>query len=275
MASRAEETIALIQTLLQKGEAFCVATVLRTENATSAKAGAKAVVTRDGAIHGFVGGGCVQGAVRRTAAAVLASGEPRVIRVKPKDDVTTAVDVDGTELHRSSCPSGGTIDFFVEPMRRAPRLVVCGGSPVAVAVADLGAHAGYRIAVAALDEDQMRFGDVAERVAGFDLASLAIGIEDWIVVATQGKRDREALAAALLSDAPYVAFVGSRRKAQSLVAQLRDQGIDSACLARLSAPAGLDIHGIEPTEIAISILAEIVARRRSGVRSKDARARSA
>lgn len=266
MASPTEETIALIQTLLQRGEAFCVATVLRTENATSAKAGAKAVITRDGTIHGFLGGGCVQGAVRRTAAAVLQSGQPRLIRVKPKDDVATAVDVDGTELHRSSCPSGGTVDFFIEPMRRAPRLVVCGASPVAVAVADLGAHANYRVAVAALDEDQAKFGEVAERVSGFDLGPLTIGAEDWIVVATQGKRDREALAAALASDAPYVAFVGSRRKAQTLVAQLRDQGIDPARLARLAAPAGLDIHGIEPTEIAISILAEIIARRRAKVR---------
>ena len=258
-----EDTMSLIADLLRQGDEFCVVTVVRTANATSAKAGAKAVVLRDGAIRGFLGGGCVQGAVRRTAAAVLKDGRPRLIRVKPKDEVTATVDVDGTELHRSFCPSGGTVDMFVEPMRRAPRLIIAGASPVALALVDLGARLGYRIALAALAEDQADFGAIAERVEGFDLGPLGVTAEDWLVVATQGKRDREALAAALVSEAPYVAFVGSRRKAQALTAQLRAQGLEEARLARLKAPAGLDIHGIEPAEIALSILAEIVARRRA------------
>ena len=122
--TEAEDTIALIAALLQKGEEFCVATVVRTENATSAKAGAKAVVLADGTIKGFLGGGCVQRAIRRASEAVLREGEPRLIRVKPKDDVAVSVDVDGTELHRSACPSGGTVDMFIEPLRRAPRIVV-------------------------------------------------------------------------------------------------------------------------------------------------------
>jgi xanthine dehydrogenase accessory factor len=204
---------------------------------------------------------------------VLKDGSPRLIRVKPQDEVTTPVDVDGTELHRSFCPSGGTVDMFVEPMRRAPRLILCGSSPVAVAVADLGARVGYRIAVAALAGEHERFATVEQSVTGFDLAPLGIAVSDWIVVSTQGKRDREALAAALASPASYVAFVGSRRKADVLLAQLREQGaISEDRLARLKAPAGLDIHGIEPAEIALSIIAEIVQRRRSGVRKETARA---
>jgi xanthine dehydrogenase accessory factor len=268
-----EDTFSLIAELRERGEEFCVVTVVRTEHATSAKAGAKAVVLRDGTIQGFLGGGCVQGAVRRTAAAVLKDGSPRLIRVKPQDEVTTSVDVDGTELHRSFCPSGGTVDMFVEPMRRAPRLILCGSSPVAVAVADLGARVGYRIAVAALAGEHQRFATVEQSVTGFDLAPLGIAVSDWIVVSTQGKRDREALAAALASPASYVAFVGSRRKADVLLAQLREQGaISEGRLARLKAPAGLDIHGIEPAEIALSIIAEIVQRRRSGVREEGATA---
>ena len=264
-----EDTLALIAELLSQGEEFCVVTVVRTANATSAKAGAKAVVLRDGTIRGFLGGGCVQGAVRRSAAAVLKDGAPRLIRVKPKDEVTAAVDVDGTELHRSFCPSGGTVDMFVEPMRRAPRLIIAGSSPVARALADLGARLGYRIALAALAEDAAEFGAIAERVEGFDLTPLGVATENWLVVATQGRRDREALAAALASEAAYVAFVGSRRKAQALVAQLRGLGLDEQRLARLKAPAGLDIHGIEPAEIALSILAEIVARRRARLAPPD------
>jgi len=264
--TEAEDTIALIAGLLQQGEEFCIATVVRTENATSAKAGAKAVVRRDGTIQGFLGGGCVQSAIRRTAATALKDDKPRLIRVKPRDDVAIGVDVDGTELHRSACPSGGTVDIFIEPMRRAPRIVVCGGSPVAVAVAELGARVGYRIAVAALEDDHKAFREAEQRVIGFDLAALAITSADWLVVSTQGKRDREALAAALTTEAGYVAFVGSRRKAQVLTGQLRELGVDASRIARLKAPAGLDIHGIEPAEIALSIIAEIVERRRSTVR---------
>ena len=263
MSQTIDETMALIANLRQQGEEFCVVTVVRTANATSAKAGAKAVVLRDGTIRGFLGGGCVQGAVRRAAASVLAGGAPRLIRVKPKDEVTASVDVDGTELHRSYCPSGGTVDLFLEPMRRPPRLVICGASPVAAALAELAPRLGLRVAVAALPEDQAAIGEARERILGFDLAPLGVTAEDWVVVATQGKRDREALAAALASAAAYVALVGSRRKAEALSAQLRAQGLSEDRLARLKAPAGLDIGGIEPAEIALSILAEIVAQRRA------------
>ena len=172
------------------------------------------------------------------------------------------VDLDGVELHKSSCPSGGTIELFVEPMLLAPHLLICGASPVAVALAGLGAAMGYRVTAAALEEDLDRFAQADIRHSGFDLASLPINESAYIVVATQGKRDREALAAALLSPARYVAFVGSRRKSETLLAQLREQDLTAAQLAKLSAPAGLDINAIGPEEIALSILAEIVGIRR-------------
>ena len=267
MTPAVDDVFALIADLRQRGEDFCVATVVRTEDATFAKAGAKAVVLKDGTIRGLLGGGCVEAAIRKTAASVLAEGRPRLIRVKPRDQVAASVDIDGTELHRSACPSGGTVDLFIEPLRRAPRLIVCGASPVAIALADLGARLGYRIALAALAEDHRLFAEADERVAGFDLSPLGIETGDWIVVATQGKRDREALTAALASAANYVAFVGSRRKAQVLSGQVRAQGaLGEDKLARLKAPAGLDIHAIEPTEIALSIVAEIIARRRAAIR---------
>lgn len=268
MTRRDLDVIPLIARLKEAGESFCVATVVRTEHATSAKAGAKAVVLQDGAIKGFMGGSCVQRSIRETAAAVLREGKPKLIRVKPKDEVVSPVDVDGTELHKSSCPSGGTVDIFVEPMRPTPRLVICGASPVAVAVADLGRRMGYRIVAAALEDDLGAFDPEDQRIAGFDLGPVGIDAADYVVVATQGKRDREALAAALSSAAGYVAFVGSRRKAETLRVQLAEQGIALERIARLKAPAGLDIHAIEPEEIALSILAEIVARRRATVKAE-------
>jgi xanthine dehydrogenase accessory factor len=264
------DVIPLIARLKEAGESFCVATVVRTEHATSAKAGAKAVVLKDGAIRGFMGGGCVQRSIRETAAVVLREGKPRLIRVKPKDEVVSAVDIDGTELHKSSCPSGGTVDIFVEPMRPAPRLVVCGASPVAIAVADLGRRLGYRIVAAAVADDLAVYDEDDQKIAGFDLSSVGIEASDYVVVGTQGKRDREALVAALGSEARYVAFVGSRRKADVLRGQIATLGLAADKIARLKAPAGLDIHGIEPEEIALSILAEIVAHRRAAVKDEAA-----
>ncbi len=170
---------------------------------------------------------------------------------------------------RAHAPSGGTVDIFVEPMRPAPRLVVCGASPVGIAVADLGRRLGYRIVAAALADDLAVFADEDQKIAGFSLVESGVEADDYVVVATQGRRDREALAAALGTDARYVAFVGSRRKAEVLKAQIAEQGLAAERIARLKAPAGLDIHGIEPEEIALSILAEIVACRRAMVKSDE------
>ena len=260
------DVIPLIARLKEAGESFCVATVVRTEHATSAKAGAKAVVLRDGAIKGFMGGSCVQRSIRETAATVLQEGKPRLIRVKPRDEVVSAVDVDGTELHKSSCPSGGTVDIFIEPMRPAPRLVVCGASPVAIAVADLGRRLGYRIVAAALADDLAAFAEEDQRVTGFDLAVVGVEADDFVVVPTQGRRDREAVAAALGTPARYVAFVGSRRKMAALREKLAAQGVAAAAIDRIKAPAGLDLGAITPEEIAMSILAEITVERRRGQR---------
>jgi xanthine dehydrogenase accessory factor len=263
----AERVMRRISELRDRGDEFCVATVVRTEHATSAKAGAKAVITRDGEIYGFLGGGCVQGAVQQTAAAVLAKGAPRLIRIKPKDQVVEQLDIDGVELHKSSCPSGGTVELFVEPMLLAPHLVICGASPVAVALATLGSAMGYCVTAAASEEALPQFTEADRKHAGFDLSTLGIDEGAYIVVSTQGKQDRATLAAALGSKARYVAFVGSRRKSETLLAYLREQDLTADQLAKLSAPAGLDINAIGPEEIALSILAEIVSIRRHAARA--------
>jgi len=261
----------LMARLRDESRPFALATVVRTALATSAKAGAKAVVTADGEIHGWVGGGCVRGAVRRAALQSLAEGQAQLISVQPQEDLeaeglSAGEQRDGVEFHRSSCPSGGTLDIFVEPMLPRPQLVVCGGSPVALAIADLAARSGFAVTVAALGEDLVNFAEADRRIEGFDLEQAGEG-ERFVVVATQGKRDLEALRAAVGSDAGYVAFVGSRRKAERLSGRMRDEGFDAQQVARLRAPAGLDIGAITPEEIALSIIAEVVELRRRGSRS--------
>ncbi len=252
--------------LRSSGEAFALATVVRTQDATSAKAGAKALVYRDGRILGWIGGGCVQGALRKAAEAVLAGADAHLIRVRPKDQVVAPVDVDGVELHKSACPSGGTVEIFVEAMLPPPQLVLLGASPVAVGVAELARRLGFSVTLVAPEEQQAQIREADRRLTSYDLTDLTLGESSFAVVATQGKRDREALSAALRSAAPYVAFVGSRKKAEVLSAHLIEQGLTRQEVARLKAPAGLDIGAIGPEEIALSILAEITGLRRRGAR---------
>lgn len=261
MGRTTDETYALMDRLREAGEDFCVATIVRTAAATSAKAGAKAIVTGDGSVHGYIGGGCVQGAVKRVGLEAIADGAPRMIRVRPKEDVVEAVDVDGIELHASGCPSGGTVDIFFEPMRQAARIVVCGASPVAASLIRLARAMGHKTIAAAHRADHADLPETDRVLDGFALADLDLGPRDAVVVATQGRRDREALKQALSSGAGYVGMVGSRAKIATLLDAIAGDGHDTAA-ARLHGPAGLDIGAIEPEEIALAILGEIVRERR-------------
>jgi xanthine dehydrogenase accessory factor len=259
----AEDIVDCMTRMRGDRQPFAVATVVRTEDATAAKAGAKAVIRADGSVIGWIGGGCAVGAARKAAAQALLDGKARLIRVRP--EARAAEDgLPGVEYYLNSCASGGLIELFIEPVLPRPALVVAGASPTARALAELGRRLGFAVYIAALKEDLAGFEVADDRLEGFDLAKLPRIAEAFVAVATQGKRDREALAGALASPAPYVAFVGSRRKAAVLTDALVAGGLARAALARLKAPAGLDIGAATPEEIALSILAEIVQLRRRG-----------
>jgi xanthine dehydrogenase accessory factor len=242
---------------------FAVATIVRTEDATAAKAGARAVIRADGSVVGWIGGGCTLGAARKAAAEALGDGKARLIRVRPEE----RADEDrlpGMQYYANRCASAGVIEIFVEPMLPKPALLVAGCSPTARALAELGRTLGFAVAVAALPEDQDTIPSADLRIAGFDLGQHPRLPDAYVVVATQGKRDREALGAALASPAAYVAFVGSRRKAAALTQALVAGGLPEAALGKLRSPAGLDLGGLTPAEIALSVLAEITLLRRRG-----------
>ncbi len=242
-----------IERLRQTGAPFCVATVMRTADATSAKAGAKAAVTEAGEIIGHLGGACVQRAVRQAAGAAMAEGAPRIIRVKPSERVVSMTDADGAQLFKSGCPSGGTVDLLIEPYAHPPQLVIFGDTPIARAIAAHGALAGFRVAVpeglAPAPEQARRFADGEPP---------GIAVTDFVVIASQGKGDLAALRAALESPARRVSMVASRRKAEVLTDKLIAAGMPEDRVRRLKSPAGLDLKAIDPHEIALSVLAEIV-----------------
>src|SRR5579871_5318760 len=238
--NHADELLDLISAKRAKGEPFALATVVRTVAATAAKAAKEA----------------------------LADGKPRLVSVQPPDvlqeqGLNAGEERAGVRFARNMCPSRGTMDVFVEPVLPRPRVVIFGGSPVAVAIADLGRRMGFSVTVCAPAAEQGAFVEADERIEGYALP-VQSEKDRYVVVSTQGRGDEAALEAALAADADYVAFVGSRKKATALRKSLAGRGVDSERLAAFKAPAGLDLGAITPEEIAVSILAEIVAFRRQG-----------
>jgi xanthine dehydrogenase accessory factor len=265
--SRATDILDIISTRKAAGEPFALATVVRTVAATAAKAGAKAVILPDGTIsEGWIGGGCARAAVLKAARDALADGRSRLVSVAPADlladrGVKAGDEKEGVRFAQNMCPSQGTMDIFVEPVLPRPQVVVCGSSPVAVAIADLAKRTGFAVTICAPAAEQAAFAEADRRIEGYALPVEESGAR-YVVVSTQGRGDEAALLAALALDVDYLAFVGSRKKAAALKHTLAERGASAARLAKLKAPAGLDLGAITPDEIAVSILAEIIAARR-------------
>ena len=228
-----EEALVRAGALSAEGKPFVLATVVRVERPASTKRGDRALVTPDGALTGWVGGACSEPIVVREAARALADGEPRLVRIGPPgtegetgDDVVAAA---------SSCASEGVVELLVEPHLPRPLLAVVGASPAAATLRELARTIGWRVSA--------------------ELAETA----DAVVVATMGHGDEETLAAALEADAGYVGLVASSRRAASVLGSLRASGLDESALARVRSPAGLDLGPSSQEEIAVAILAELVA----------------
>ena len=247
--------------LNRAGIAFALATVVRAEKPTSAKPGASAIITGDGMLTGWVGGSCTEHTVLSQALKALGDGEPRLVRLCPPERLGAARQ-DGVIEVALTCVSGGTLEVYIEPHLPRPHLVVVGHLPVAVALARLGADLGYEVSLMGLDLALDRVPAGAQVFDSLDFAQLKITPQTYIVVASHGNYDEDALERALMSDAPYVALVASRKRAESVVQYLREAGIPADRLSRLKYPAGLDLGAVTPDEIALSILAEIVQVRR-------------
>ncbi len=264
MAHNDEEIIDCMVRNKGDNQPFVVATVVRTEDSTAGKPGDKAIIRADGDVVGWIGGGCTLGAVKKAAAAALQDGQPRLIRVKPKDMLVDEIPVDGLEFHASSCPSRGTTEVFIDPVLPRPRLLVVGTSPVARKLCGLAKTMGYAVTVAGAAEDLTAFDDADHHIDGSGSLPENIPAFRYVVVSTQGKRDKDGLILALSSGADYVAFVGSRRKAEKFKTDLVDAGLDPERVAAIRSPAGLHIGAVTADEIALSILADIVRQRRLG-----------
>jgi xanthine dehydrogenase accessory factor len=227
--------------LANEGKAYALATVVRVVRPASARPGDRALVSAEGALTGWIGGACAEPAVVLEAARALADGRPRLVRVcRPG----TAGEVpEGVVVAETACASEGTVEVLIEPQLPDPLVAVLGESPAGSTLADLARRVGWR---------------VTDDPAGADA----------IVITSMGRDDEAALRAALASGAEYVGLVASARRGATVLAELRAAGLDEEALARVRCPAGLDLGPSSQEEIAVAILAELVAwrhRRATGV----------
>ena len=246
--------------LCLKGERLVVATVVRVESPTSSKPGARALITEQGEIHGWIGGGCAQPAVIRAAQRVLAAGEPELVRVTPEADKVTEI---GLVTHKSSCKSGGVLDIFIEPFVSRKALLILGSSPCALALARLATTLDFDVTLAANGELPSIDGVITHQ--GYELSELSFPSIPYVVVATQGRGDKAALTAASRLPAAVFGFVASAKKGVALKAELLSAEDVGPNIQQMIAPFGVDLKVKSPQEIAVAVLAQLIELRNGGM----------
>ena len=221
----------------QSREPYVIATVIKAESPSSAKPGDKAIISVDGVIYGWIGGGCAQPVITKAVTDVLASGQPMVVRISPSTGET--VTENGVRDVHMACHSGGSLELLVEPRLHQQVTLLIGATPVAEKLEMVAPLLGFPMA---------RYEPGDEVDASFSIS----------IVATQGKKDKESLKQALKSTRGTVLFVASRRKADKLNDQLLADGVLASDVKRICAPAGVDIDAETTDEIVISLLAGLV-----------------
>ncbi len=243
---------------LQNNKPAALATVVKTRGASPRNVGAKMLVFADGSIVGSVGGGEMELRIISTAKEVLTDGQPRYI------DMTLSNDKRGDPM---IC--GGEMEIFVEPLITTPNLVVVGAGHIGAAVAQLGKFLGFHVIV--LDDrpefvtpenmphaDERFSGDIVSKMRELDITP-----RTYVVLVTRAHTLDAALLGAIVDKpAAYIGMLGSKRRVITVVDNLKKQGASEAALARVHAPIGMEIHAETPQEIAVSIMAEIIAARR-------------
>lgn len=253
------DPLELAAQLRRRGRPFVLATVVWRRGPTSGRQGYKAVVEPDGRVRGWLGGACAEPSVVREALRALQEGTPRLMFLGPD-----APDRPGQVNVPMACESEGSMEVYLEPVLPAPQLIAIGRSPVVDGLVRLAGALGWRTVVVddgGSPEDHPEAGRV---VTTLDLSGLEIDARTYLVVATQGHYDEPALERALGTEARYVGLVASRKRADTVLEYLRERGVGEEGLARIRAPAGLDLGPVETEEIAVAVLAELVGLKASG-----------
>ena len=227
--------------LALQGRPYVLATVVRAEAPASVRPGAKAIVHPDGRVDGWIGGSCSEPNVVRHARRALMTGETELLRIGPEDLEPPS----GVTGLTTTCPSGGTVDIFLEPVQPTPLLVVMGHTPVAHATAAIGEAIGHRVRL----------------IEGVDLADVEPGAH--IVVASMGHYDEDALEAALGAQPASVSLIASRRRATAALDLLRERGVAEERIAEIDTRPGVELGEVTQEEIGLAVVAGIVQRMRA------------
>jgi xanthine dehydrogenase accessory factor len=258
----AKEILDVLLEMRARGRPYAVATVVETAGSVSAKTGAKAVIDPDGrVVAGWVGGGCAESTTCHAALECL------------KSAMTTVIDIDlNDEVLGAGMPCGGSMRVYIEPVLPRPALWIMGHGRVAECLCQLGDVLGFRVIVNDPGVDPEHYPAASRLITDdIDYRQLQPATGDYVVIATQHKGDHESLKQALGSAAGYIALIASRKRSRLVLDHLREAGFDAAALARVMAPAGLDLGARTPEEIALCVLSEMVLVRRngSGLRMRD------
>jgi len=252
--------------LASRREAFAVATVTKTEGSTLAKPGFKILISgRGDVVRGTLGGGCPEGPICEVALRAMLDGSPRVVRVHLVD---AAKAVAGTMRESSEdeiyveTDCGGTLEVFVEPMLPTERVIVVGQGgrdDVEDALVHQAKALGFEVVVVDPMPDLREAPDAIVKSAVVDPKVIPIGNRDSIVVLTKGERDVDILESLSKTNARFVGLLASRRRLRKDVEELERRGVPQPFLSRLHAPIGLDIGARTPPELALAIMADVLA----------------
>jgi xanthine dehydrogenase accessory factor len=241
------------------GDPAALVTVVATEGSTPQKAGAKMLVYPDGRIVGTIGGGCVEAEMTWRARQAIESRKPQM----------ASYELTADQAGEDGLVCGGRMQVFIEPVEGTPTLCLFGAGHVAQPLARMAKAAGFRVEVV---DDRVKFAN-RERFPDADLvlveefaaaaARMTLGRNTYAVVVTRGhKGDGEALQSVIGKGLRYVGLLGSKPKLVHLVAGLEEKGVPPEALGEIRCPLGLEIGAVTPDEIAVSILAEMIAIRR-------------
>jgi xanthine dehydrogenase accessory factor len=234
--------------LSARGESFALATVVWRMGPSSGQHGARAIVTASGEVFGWVGGACAEPVLVREAKGVIASGEPRLLWLGQPDELAGVHVPDGVVAVPISCQSDGALQIFIEPSRSVPTLVVVGRSPMAATLEGLARALDWQV----------------ELVDAKGLTDAHLPAGAMVVVATQGHDDEDVLERVLAARPRYVGLVASKRRGDAVVGYLADRGVAPELLSAVRYPVGLDLGHTTHREVAVAVLAELVALKSSG-----------
>jgi xanthine dehydrogenase accessory factor len=249
----------------QGGDSVVVATVITAPEEAPVVAGAKLLLRADGTRVGSLGGGAFEEAVAEDALLALTR--------TPREAVQSLYyRAEGERVHRLEVKEGpGASEVMIEVVEAPVTLLIVGGGHIGLSLATIAAHVGFSVAVLddrAMFANEERF-PMADKVMAGDfhehLGAFPIGPTTYIVLVSRGhKQDETALREVVTRDQAYLGMIGSRRRVSTVLRHLAEEGYPLEALERVYTPIGYDIGAETPEEIAVSIMAEIIAVRRGG-----------